>query len=59
MSEKELVALDIFTFLYRTYYGTDKEEVNFRINYGSNGAVNKVLNYISNKYLDKGKITNE
>lgn len=54
MSKEELVALDIYTFLYRTYYGTDKEEVNFRIDYGSNGAVNKVLNYISNKYLDKG-----
>ena len=55
MSKEELIALDIYTFLYRTYYGTDKEEVNFRIDYGSNGAVNKVLNYISNKYLDKGR----
>ena len=55
MSKEELVALDIYTFLFRTYYGTDKEEINFRINYGSNGVIDKVLNYISNKYLDKGR----
>ncbi len=55
MSKEELVALDIYTFLFRTYYGTDKEEINFRIAYGSNGVIDKVLNYISNKYLDKGR----
>lgn len=59
MSTKELVALDIYTFLFRTYYGTNKEEIKFRIDYGSNGVIDKVLNYISNKYLNKGEIINE
>ena len=55
MSKEELVALDIYTFLFRTYYGTDKKEIEYRFKYGSNGVVDKVLNYINNKYLDKGK----
>ena len=50
MSDKK-VALDILTYLYRTYFGTTKDEVDFRIKYGANGVVNKVINYIEEKYL--------
>lgn len=45
------VALDIWTYLYRLYYGTSKEEIDFRIRQGSNGVVNKVLDYIKDKYM--------
>ena len=53
MNEKELVALDIYTYLFRTYYGTDKKEIEYRVKYGSNGVVDKVLNYIQNKYFER------
>ena len=53
MTKEEYTALDIYTYLFRTYYGTDKKEVEYRINYGSNGAVDKVLDYIQNKYFEK------
>ena len=53
MTKEEYVALDIYTYLFRAYYGTDKEEVEYRIKYGSNGVVNKVLTYIQNKYFKK------
>ena len=53
MTKEEYAALDIYTYLFRTYYGTDKEEVEHRIKYGSNGAVDKVLNYIQHKYFKK------
>ena len=55
MTREEHVALDIYTYLFHNYYGTDKKEIEYRVKYGSNGVVNKVLNYINNKYLDKGK----
>ena len=45
------IAADIYNYLKTAYYGTTQEELDFRINYGSNGVVNKVLNYIYNKYL--------
>ena len=54
MNKEEYTALDIYTYLFRAYYGTDQEEIEYRVRYGSNGVVNKVLNYISHKYLDKG-----
>ena len=53
MTKEEYTALDIYTYLFRTYYGTDKKEVEYRIKYGSNGAVDKVLDYIQNKYFEK------
>ena len=53
MTKEEYTALDIYTYLFRTYYGTDKKEVDYRIKYGSNGAVDKVLDYIQNKYFEK------
>lgn len=58
MTKEEYTALDIYTYLFRTYYGTDKKEVDYRIKYGSNGAVDKVLDYIQNKYFEKDD-TNE
>lgn len=45
------VAADIYNYLKTIYYGTSPEEIQFRVAYGSNGAVDKVLNYIYNKYL--------
>lgn len=45
------IAADIYNYLKATYYGTTQEEIDFRVNQGSNGVVNKVLNYIYNKYL--------
>ena len=53
MNKEKYVALDIYTYLFRTYYGTDKEEVEYRVKYGSNGVVNKVLDYIQQKYFEK------
>lgn len=53
MNKEEYTALDIYTYLFRTYYGTDPEEIDYRVKYGSNGAVNKVLNYIKDKYFKK------
>ena len=50
MSDKR-VALDILSYLYRAYFGTTEEEIDFRTRYGSNGVVNKVINYIEKKYL--------
>ena len=57
MSDKR-VALDILTYLYRVYFGTTSEEIDFRVRYGSNGVVNKVIDYIEEKYL-KEEIENE
>ena len=53
MNKEEYTALDIYTYLFRAYYGTDQEEIEYRVRYGSNGVVNKVLNYIKNKYFKK------
>lgn len=53
MTKEEYTALDIYTYLFRTYYGTDKKEIEYRVKYGSNGAVDKVLNYIQYKYFKK------
>ena len=45
------IAADIYNYLKTAYYGTAQEEIDFRVSYGSNGVVDKVLNYIYNKYL--------
>ena len=49
------VALDIYTFLFRTAFGDTKEEIDFRVRQGSNGVVKKVLNYINDKYLKENE----
>ena len=55
MTKEVYVALDIYTHLFRTYYGTDKEEVEYRCRYGTNGVIDKVLAYIKSKYFEKGE----
>lgn len=45
------IALDIYRYIQKIYYGKDEEDIQFRVHHGSNGAVNKILNYIENKYL--------
>ena len=62
MTSEQKVALDIYTFLYRSYYGKSPEEITERIKYGSNGAIDKVLLYIQDTYFntnDKFKKVNE
>lgn len=51
MSNEKWVARDIYTYLYRVAFGNTKEEIDFRVSQGSNGVVNKVLDYIYNTYL--------
>lgn len=46
-------ALDIYTYIFRVFFGKSKEEINFRISQGERGCVSKVLNYINDKYLKK------
>lgn len=41
-----IAASDIYEFAKQVFYGKDKESVTFRVNYGSKGAQDKVLNYI-------------
>lgn len=59
MDNEQRVAIDIYTYLYRTYYGTTKEEINYRVKYGSNGAVSKVLKYIAQKYITRDEENEE
>ena len=47
----KLIALDIYTYIYRVFFGKSKEEIEFRHNQGERGCVLKVLNYINDKYL--------
>ena len=51
MTKEQTIALDIYTYLYRTYFGTSKEEIKYRQDYGSNGVIMKVLDYINHKYI--------
>lgn len=46
------ILVDIYQFAYKTFFGTDREEVLFRVNQGHNGAERKVLEYIKNKTKD-------
>ena len=52
MSNSQYEALDIYTFLFRAAFGTAPEEIDYRVHNGSNGVINKTLNYIKNKYLN-------
>lgn len=42
----------IYDYAYKVFFGQDKEDVNYRIAYGSNGAEQKVLKYIENMIYD-------
>jgi hypothetical protein len=39
-------AKDIYEFAKQVFHGRDKDSITFRVNYGSRGAEDKVLNYI-------------
>ena len=39
-------ASDIYDFAKQVFHGRDKDSITFRVNYGSKGAEDKVLNYI-------------
>lgn len=52
MSNSQYEALDIYTFLFRAAYGTTPEEIEYRVHNGSNGVINKTLNYIKDKYMN-------
>lgn len=54
--KNKAIAADIYNYLKSTYYGTSPEEIQFRVSYGSNGVVDKVLNYIYSKYLKERQI---
>lgn len=58
MTNKQ-VAEDIYDRLHDLYYGNDPKSRQFRFNFGSNGVVNSVLDYIYNTYLDKDDDANE
>ena len=51
MTREQKVAVDIYTYIYRTFFGNSKEEVEYRMRYGSNGAATKVLEYINKTYI--------
>lgn len=59
MSNEQYEALDIYTFLFRAAYGTTPEEIDYRVQYGSNGVINKTLNYIKDKYMNTRNDENE
>lgn len=52
MTKEQKVAVDIYTYIYRTFFGNSKEEIEYRMRYGSNGAARKVLNYILERYIE-------
>ena len=41
----------IYNYAYEVFYGTDKDSVEFRMNYGSKGAEDKVLNFIWEEFI--------
>ena len=45
------VSTDIINIIHDVYYGKSEEAIKFRIDYGSNGAVNKIIDIIVDKYL--------
>lgn len=51
-NKTQQILVDIYQFAYKTFFGTNHEEVLFRLNQGSNGAERKVLEYIKNKTKD-------
>ena len=53
MDKEKQVALDILQYLHKVYYGSDKEDLEYRFHYGTNGVINKVTAYIQEKYIRK------
>lgn len=50
MQTPNAVAEDIIKIIYDIYYGQDKEAIQFRVNYGTNGVVDKIIHTIREKY---------
>lgn len=55
MQTPNAVAEDIINIIYDIYYGQDEEAIQFRVNYGANGAVDKIIRTIREKYGVKPK----
>lgn len=51
MTEKQKVAYDILTIIRRYAYSTDPEYIKFRIDYGSKGIIDAIIQYIIDTYL--------
>ena len=47
-------ASEIVKIINDVYFGTSKEAVDFRVNNGSNGAVQKIIDVIVEKYMQVG-----
>lgn len=50
MQTPNAVAEDIIKIIYDIYYGQDKEAIQFRVRWGTNGAVDKIIRIIREKY---------
>lgn len=50
MQTPNAVAEDIIKIIYDIYYGQDKEAIQFRVRYGTNGVVDKIIRTIREKY---------
>ena len=50
MQTPNAVAEDIINIIYDIYYGQDKEAIQFRVRHGANGAVDKIIRTIREKY---------
>ena len=50
MQTPNAVAEDIIKIIYDIYYGQDKEAIQFRVRQGANGAVDKIIRTIREKY---------
>lgn len=44
-------AIDIINIIQDIYYGKTDEAIKFRVSYGSNGAVDKIIQTIVEKYI--------
>lgn len=55
MTIEQKIAIDIYTYMYRVFFGDSKEEIDYRVRFGSHGAATKVLNYIMKRYIKEEK----
>lgn len=53
MTIEQEIAIDIYTYMYRVFFGDSKEEIDYRVRFGSNGAAEKVLRYIFERYIEE------
>ena len=51
MTEKQKVAYDILTIIRRYAYSTDPEYIKFRVDYGSKGIIDAIIQYIRDTYF--------